>query len=280
MTLSNILVVIVLAILFALFAMIPLARIWYPASCAYNWIFERRMYKEFQRALQQIKEGTKIPIYSLAYFCYKELYNQYTNEWKDKFNLIVHSDGPSLYLGDKLIITQFDKPLLDKLVKTLDYPSKIINLLQYIEMDCETVGFQNFLNKYIDSGEGTDDFQHDKNGLLDQSDFCRRYLRAKRVELKIFDELPKDEKDKGSDANQTPIDTIHTEDEQVVAVAEVKVEEDTKVEMPVEAKKNPEEKPKKKITHKKADADKPAKKATKKTAKKTTKKTTKKEEQA
>ena len=244
MTLTNILFAIVLSISFALLAMILLARIWYPASCAYNWIFNHHMYKEFRRALQQIKEGTKIPIYSLTYFCYKELYYQYTDEWKDKFNLIVHSDGPSLYLGDKLIITQFDKPLLDKLVKTLDYPSKIINLLQYIEIDCEKVGFQDFINKYIDSGEGTDDFQHDKNGLLDQSDFCRRYIRTKRVELKIFDELPKDEQ----------------------PAEEVKVEEDTKVEMPVEAKKTPEEKPKKKVTRKKT----PEKKPTKKTAKKTT----------
>ena len=266
MTLSNILVAIVFAILFALLAMIPLARIWYPASCAYNWIFDRHTYKEFRRVLQQIKEGTKIPIYSLTYFCYKELYCQYTDEWRDKFNLIVHSDGPSLYLGDNLIITQFDKPLLDKLVKTLGYPSKIINLLQYIEIDCEKVGFQNFINKYIDSCEGTDDFQHDKNGLLDQSDFCRRYLRAKRVELKIFDELPKDKKDEGSDANQTPIDQIHTEDEQ--PTEEVKVEEATKVEAPVEAKKTPEEKPKKKVTRKKTPEKKPTKKAVKKTTKK------------
>ena len=260
MTLTNILFAISLSISFAFLAMLPLSRIWYPASYAYNRIFDHDKLKEFRRALQQVKEGDKIPIYSLTYFCYKELYFQYANDWKDKFNLIVHEDGPSLYLGDKLIITQFDKPLLDKLIKTLEYPSRIIDLMRYIEIDCGTVGFQNFINKYIDSGEGTDGFSHDKNGLLDQNDFCKRYIRAKRVELKIIDELPKDEQ----------------------PAEEVKVEEATKVEAPVEAKKTPEEKPKKKVTRKKADTDKPTKKTAKKTTKKSTKKTTKKvkEEQA
>ena len=125
------------------------SRFLYSAQLAYHYIFEHRLYNHFRAAQKQIKEHGPLSFLPLTYWVNSDSYHKYQDVYKDKYHLIDISSNPTLYLGDKLVLTNFSALLIKQLIKESNISTKNVLLLNLIEKRCDMLGYLDFMEKYF-----------------------------------------------------------------------------------------------------------------------------------
>lgn len=129
------------------------SRYFYHAQLLYHYLFDREVYKHFKSALLQIKQDGPLYFLPLSYWVNSEIQKDYSAKGKyaHTYHLVDVNSHPSLFLGSKVVITDFGNLLIKKLIKESNISDKNVKLLNLIERRADELGYPNFMTKYFGS---------------------------------------------------------------------------------------------------------------------------------
>lgn len=137
-----------------IFGVLAASRFFYYPQLWFHYIHERKLYEHFKAALQQIKDKGPLVLYPLTYWVQYDVRKDYLKDGKyaNTYHLIFINGHVSLYKGDVLIMTDFSRLLIQKLIDESGITEKNVKLLTLIEYRADKLGYPNFMSKYFGTG--------------------------------------------------------------------------------------------------------------------------------